>query len=134
MNQRQSRYRNQSIATHSGSLCDLDPGRLGQMTFALLAKLPIPARSYGQRFVHFTNTILQRMNELTDQLIRGFLQELDYSPENADQVSVYYAQLLVQRINKEVDALYRCLAVDTIDIIHNAYERWIMENTPEKQS
>ncbi len=83
-------------------------------------------------FLRLTVKLLTRLNGIGNRVFTTFVEELGRSPEVCDHLSVYYADLLAQKLGKEMDALYHCVLINTIDIINSSYTKWIRENSQEE--
>jgi hypothetical protein len=86
---------------------------------------PAQIREQAVRFAHFTDTVLGRLNRIGARLCRRCLRELQHYPEHYDRISAHHVDLLARAIRRELDALYRCLCVDTLEVIDRSYKHWI---------
>jgi len=120
------------IHHHTTTLSPNFPQNLQQHASALLAELPLPLRTEAQKFIDFTDTVLGRLHGIGKPLCKRYLLELRYCPENYDQLSGYHVDLLARRIAEELDALYRCLGANTMDVISISYTKWIRDNSKEE--
>jgi hypothetical protein len=84
-------------------------------------------RTQALRFAHFTDKVLGRLNRAAGRLCRRCLRELQQNPEHYDQIFTYHVDLLARAIRRELDALYSCLRVDSLEIIDRSYQDWIRQ-------
>jgi hypothetical protein len=84
-------------------------------------------RTQALRFAHFTDKVLGRLNRAAGRLCRRCLRELQQNPEHYDQISTYHVDLLARAIRRELDALYSCLRVDSLEMIDHSYQDWIRQ-------
>jgi hypothetical protein len=84
-------------------------------------------RKQAVRFAHFTDTVLGQLNRAAARLCRRCLRELQQNPEHYDQIFTYHVDLLARAIRRELDALYSCLRVDSLEIIDRSYQDWIRQ-------
>jgi hypothetical protein len=98
----------------------------------MLSALPQRAQQEANMFLRLTVKLLTRLNGIGNRVFTTFVEELGRSPEVCDHLSVYYADLLAQKLGKEMDALYHCVLINTIDIINSSYTKWIRENSQEE--
>lgn len=86
---------------------------------------PAQIQQQAVRFAHFTDKVLGRLNRIGARLCRRCLQELQQCPEHYDRICAYHVDLLARAIRRELDALYCCLRVDTLEVIDRSYQDWI---------
>ena len=98
------------------------------------ATTPGHVREQAVRFAHFTDKVLGRLNRIGARLCRRCLHELQQNPEHYDRISAYHVDLLARAIRRELDALYSCLRVDTLEVIDRSYQDWIRRGKNQKQS
>ena len=79
-------------------------------------------REQAVKFAHFTDRVLGRLNRSGARLCRCCLHELQKDPEHYDQISAYHVDLLARAIRQELDTLYSCLRVDTLEVIDRSYQ------------
>ena len=91
-------------------------------------------RTQALRFAHFTDKVLGRLNRVAARLCRRCLRELQQNPEHYDQISTYHVDLLARAIRRELDALYRCLRVDSLEMIDRSYHDWIRQRRNRKRT
>jgi hypothetical protein len=96
------------------------------------ATTPGHVREQAVRFAHFTDTVLGRLNRIGARLCRRCLHELQQNPEHYDQIATYHVDLLARAIRRELDALYRCLRVDSLEMIDRSYQDWIRRGKNHK--
>jgi hypothetical protein len=82
-------------------------------------------REQAVRFAHLTDKVLGQLNRAGARLCRRCLHELQQNPEHYDRISAYHVDLLARAIRRELDALYSCLRVDTLEVIDRSYQDWI---------
>lgn len=90
-------------------------------------------RAQAVKFAHLTDRVLGRLNRIGARLCRRCLHELQQHPEHYDQISAYHVDLLARAIRRELDALYSCLRVDTLEVIDRSYQDWIRRGKNQKQ-
>jgi hypothetical protein len=90
-------------------------------------------RTQALRFAHFTDKVLGRLNRAAGRLCRRCLRELQQNPEHYDQISTYHVDLLARAIRRELDALYSCLRVDSLEMIDHSYQDWIRQGRNRKK-
>jgi hypothetical protein len=95
---------------------------------------PAQIQQQAVRFAHFTDKVLGRLNRIGARLCRRCLQELQQCPEHYDRICAYHVELLARAIRLELDALYRCLRVDTLEAIDRSYQDWIRRAKNPKRS
>ena len=91
-------------------------------------------RTQALRFAHFTDRVLGRLNRVATRLCRRCLRELQRNPEHYDQISTYHVDLLARAIRREVDTLYSCLRVDSLEMIDRSYQDWIRQRKNRKKT
>ena len=91
-------------------------------------------RKQALRFAHFTDKVLGRLNRVAARLCRRCLRELQQNPEHYDQISTYHVDLLARAIRRELDALYSCLRVDSLEMIDRSYHDWIRQGRNRKRT
>ena len=91
-------------------------------------------RTQALRFAHFTDRVLGRLNRVATRLCRRCLRELQRNPEHYDQISTYHVDLLARAIRRELDALYSCLRVDSLEMINRSYQDWIRQRKNRKKT
>jgi hypothetical protein len=91
-------------------------------------------RTQALRFAHFTDKVLGRLNRVAARLCRRCLRELQQNPEHYDQISTYHVDLLARAIRRELDALYSCLRVDSLEMIDRSYQDWIRQGRNRKRT
>jgi hypothetical protein len=91
-------------------------------------------RTQALRFAHFTDKVLGRLNRAAARLCRRCLRELQQNPEHYDQISTYHVDLLARAIRRELDALYSCLRVDSLEMIDRSYQDWIRQGRNRKRT
>ena len=101
---------------------------------SLLSEVPVLLQGEAKKFVRFTATLLARLNSIPNRVCGSFLEELRDYPESYDQLSGYHVELLARSIRRELDVLYQCLKVNTMDIISLSYEKWVREDTTDTTS
>ncbi len=84
------------------------------------------------KFLRFVDKVLDRLTSIVRELCDGYLEELQYCPQNYDQLATYHVDLLARRIGKEVDALYQALCISTIEHLELWVERQILETSKEE--
>ena len=89
------------------------------------AATPAQVREQAVRFAHLTDRVLGQLNRAGARLCRRCLHELQQNPEHYDHISTYHVDLLARAIRRELDALYSCLRVDTLEVIDRSYQDWI---------
>jgi len=89
------------------------------------ATTPAQVREQAVRFAHLTDKVLGQLNRAGARLCRRCLHELQQNPEHYDRISAYHVDLLARAIRRELDALYSCLRVDTLEVIDRSYQDWI---------
>lgn len=94
---------------------------------------PDHVREQAVRFAHLTDKVLGRLNRAGARLCRRCLHELQHCPEHYDHISAYHVDLLAQAIRRELDALYSCLRVDTLELIDRSYQDWIRRGKNRKK-
>jgi hypothetical protein len=100
----------------------------------------IPANTSAQvrkqalRFAHFTDKVLGQLNRAAARLCRRCLRELQQNPQHYDQISTYHVDLLARAIRRELDALYSCLRVDSLEVIDHSYQDWIRQRKNRKKT
>ena len=92
------------------------------------------ARTQALRFAHFTDKVLGRLNRLAARLCRRCLCELQQNPEHYDQIATDHVDLLARAIRRELDALYSCLRVDSLEMIDRSYHDWIRQGRNRKRT
>jgi len=97
------------------------------------AATPTHIREQAVRFAYFTDKLLGQLNRIGARLCRRCLHELQKNPENYDRISAYHVDLLARAIRRELDALYSCLRVDTLEVIDRSYQDWIRRKKNRKQ-
>ena len=90
-------------------------------------------REQAVKFAHLTDRVLGRLNRIGARLCRCCLHELQQNPEHYDHISAYHVDLLAQAIRRELDALYSCLRVDTLEVIDRSYQHWIRQRKNRKK-
>jgi hypothetical protein len=98
------------------------------------ATTPAHLREQAVRFAHFTDKVLGQLNRAGARLCRRCLHELQQNPENYDHISAYHVDLLARAIRRELDALYRCLRVNTLEVIDRSYQDRIRRGKNRKKS
>ena len=91
-------------------------------------------RKQALRFAHFTDKVLGRLNRVAARLCRRCLRELQQNPEHYDQISTYHVDLLARAIRRELDALYGCLRVDSLEMIDRSYQDQIRQRKNRKKT
>ena len=91
-------------------------------------------RTQALRFALFTDKVLGRLNRVAARLCRRCLHELQQNPEHYDQISTYHVDLLARAIRREVDTLYSCLRVDSLEMIDRSYQDWIRQRKNRKKT
>ena len=91
-------------------------------------------RTQALRFAHFTDKVLGRLNRVAARLCRRCLRALQQNPEHYNQISTYHVDLLARAIRRELDALYRCLRVDSSEMIDRSYHDWIRQGRNRKRT
>jgi len=91
-------------------------------------------RKQAVRFAHFTDRVLGQLNRAAARLCRRCLHELQQNPAHYDQISTYHVDLLARAIRRELDALYSCLRVDSLEIIDRSYQDWIRQKKNRKKT
>ena len=89
-------------------------------------------RTQALRFAHFTDKVLGRLNRVAARLCRRCPRELQQNPEHYDQISTYHVDLLARAIRRELDALYSCLRVDSLEMIDRSYNDLIRQGRNRK--
>jgi hypothetical protein len=97
------------------------------------ATTPAHVREQAVRFAHLTDKVLSQLNRAGARLCRRCLRELQQNPEHYDQISTYHVDLLARAIRRELDALYSCLRVDTLEVIDRSYQDWIRREKNRKK-
>jgi len=82
----------------------------------------------------FTDKVLGQMNRAAARLCRRCLHELQQNPAHYDQISTYHVDLLARAIRRELDALYSCLRVDSLQMIDRSYQDWIRQGKNRKKN
>ena len=98
------------------------------------ATTPAQVREQAVRFAHLTDKVLGQLNRVGARLCRRCLRELQQNPEHYDHISAYHVDLLARAIRQELDALYSCLRVDTLEVIDRSYQDWIRREKNRKKS
>ena len=96
------------------------------------ATTPRHIREQAVKFAYLTDRVLGQLSRACARLCRHCLHELQQNPEHCDRIPAYHVDLLAQAIRRELDALYRCLRVDTLEVIDRSYRDWIRR--PKKQN
>lgn len=91
-------------------------------------------RKQALRFAHFTDKVLGQLNRTAARLCRRCLRELQQNPEHYDQISTYHVDLLARAIRRELDALYSCLRVDSLEVIDRSYQDRIRQRKNRKKT
>lgn len=129
-----SEHRIESLQQSMSALCGSASQLHLEKEFSpMLSELPQQVRAEADKFVGLTGKVLGRLNDIANRVCKAFLKELIYSPEAYDKLSVHHLDLLARKIGQEVDALYKCLMITSIDIIGSSYEMWVRESSLEKQ-
>ena len=97
------------------------------------ATTPRHIREQAVKFAYLTDKVLGQLNRIGARLCRRCLHKLRKNPENYDRISAYHVDLLVRAIRRELDALYGCLRVDTLEMIDRSYQDWIRRRENRKQ-
>jgi len=92
-----------------------------------ISELPPLVQAEASKFLRFIDKVLGRLNSVATELCDGYLEELQYCPENYDRLAAYHVDLLARRIGKEVDSLYQALCISTIEHI----EMWVERQSPD---
>jgi hypothetical protein len=98
----------------------------------MLSALPQRAQREAKLFLRLTVKLVTRLNGIANRLFITFTEELGRSPEVCDHLSVYYADILAQKLGKEMDGFYHSVLSNTVGIIHSSYTKWIRENSQEE--
>ena len=96
------------------------------------AATPGYIREQAVKFAYLTDKVLGQFNRIGACLCRRCLHELQKNPQNYDQISTYHVDLLARSIRRELDALYTCLRVDTLEVIDRSYQDWIRRKKNRK--
>jgi hypothetical protein len=96
------------------------------------ATTPRHIREQAVRFAYLTDRVLGQLNRVGARLCRQCLHELQKNPEHYDRISTYHVDLLARAIRRELDALYRCLRVDSLEVIDRSYQDWIRRGKNRK--
>ena len=107
--------------------------RFTKKTRSPLLELPQQAQREAEKYADFVGSVLGRLNGIADQLTKSLVEDLCHSPQLCSHFSVFYADLLAEAFGKELDALYQCVLINTIDIIGSSYEKWIRESSLEDE-
>ena len=97
------------------------------------AVTPRHIREQAVKFAHLTDNVLGQLSRTAAHLCRRCLHELQQNPEHYDRISAYHVDLLAQAIRRELDALYCCLRVDTLEVIDRSYQDWIRRGKNRKK-
>ena len=97
------------------------------------ATAPAHVREQAVRFAHLTDKVLGQLNRAGARLCRRCLHELQQNPEHYDRISAHHVDLLARAIRRELDALYSCLRVDTLEVIDRSYQDWIRRGKNRKK-
>ena len=90
-------------------------------------------REQAVKFAHLTDRVLGRLNRIGARLCRRCLHELQQNPEHYDRISAYHVDLFARAIRRELDALYSCLRIDSLEVIDRSYQDWIRRGKNRKK-
>jgi len=110
-----------------------DRPRMNSIPPEIPATTPGHIREQAVRFAHLTDKVLGQLSRAGARLCRRCLHELQQNPEHYDRISAYHVDLLARAIRRELDALYSCLRVDTLEMIDRSYQDWIRRGKKQNQ-